>query len=65
MEVLYFPTKELLIESVEPNIMVGEKMVKNIENIDPVNLDEEADEDADEVALEDHVARPLPVVRGH
>ena len=54
MEVLYFLTKELLIESVEPNIILPEKMDKNTENIDPVNLDEVADEDADEVALEDH-----------
>jgi hypothetical protein len=61
MEVLYFLTKELLIESVEPNIILLEMVmvmvkVKDIEKIDPDNLeaDEAADEVVEEVVLEDH-----------
>jgi hypothetical protein len=59
MEVLYFPTKELLIESVEPNIILGEmmvKMAKDSEKIDHDNLeaDEAADEVVEEVVLEVH-----------
>jgi hypothetical protein len=56
MEVLYFPTKELLIESVEPNIILGEmmvKMAKDSEKIDHDNL-EAADEVVEEVVLEVH-----------
>jgi hypothetical protein len=54
MEVLYFPTKELLIESVEPNIILGEMMVKMAKDHDNLEADEAADEVVEEVVLEVH-----------